>query len=64
MHKPFGRLAIRKHVPKDRSAWGHTSKPRPPNDEPLTPGLRKDINTEAIGFVHHFSESEYEDDCE
>jgi hypothetical protein len=66
MHKPItARLTIRRHVPRDRPAKGHYSQPRPPYDEPLTPGLRKEIFTDAIGFVD-FSviESEYEDDYE
>ena len=37
---------------------------RVPSDEPLTPGLRKKELQEAIGFVTHFRDSEYEDDCE
>ena len=63
-HKPIGRLQIRRHTPRDRSTKGYYSQPRPPHDEPLSPGLRKNLNTEAIGFVHDFAESDYEDDYE
>lgn len=31
-------------------------------DEPLTPGLRKQTFSPAIGFVHHFDESRECDD--
>lgn len=60
--RPIGRLTIRKPTPRDRPTKGYHSIPREPYDGPLSPGLRKDLNTEAIGFVHHFDESEYEDD--
>lgn len=62
--RPIGTLKIRKHIPKDRRNVASYSEPRPPFDEPLTPGLRKDCNTEAIGFVTHFADSEYEDEWE
>jgi hypothetical protein len=32
--------------------------PRPPHDEPLTPGLRRPIRSEAIGFIHKFGHDE------
>jgi hypothetical protein len=64
MHKPIGRLSIRKAIPKDRQTRGYHSIPREPYDGPLSPGLRKDLQTEAIGFIHDFQESEYEDEYE
>ena len=63
MHKP-----IRAHLPKHPSGQPIASyrikrytSPRPVQDEPLTPGLRKDCCTEAIGFGHEFPSSDYED---
>jgi hypothetical protein len=44
----------RKHYkarPITQEKRGIVSKPRVPHDEPLTPGLRKDCFTDAIGFV-------------
>jgi hypothetical protein len=64
MHKPIGRLSIRKAIPKDRQTRGYHSIPREPHDEPLTPGLRKKELSECIGFVTDFTESEYEDEWE
>jgi hypothetical protein len=61
--RPIGRLSIKKPTPRDRPAKGYRSQPRPPYDEPLTPGLRSKELVEAIGFVTDYSDvSEYEDD--
>jgi hypothetical protein len=60
--RPIGRLTIKKPTPRDRPAKGYRSIPREPHEEPLTPGLRRRELEPAIGFVHHFTESEYEDD--
>lgn len=63
MHKPI-RAHLPRHPsgrPRDKKDIGRYSQPRLPPDEPLTPGLRKDTQTEAIGFVHQFPESDYDD---
>ena len=49
--RPIGRLSIKKQTPRDRPTKGTRSIPREPYDEPLTPGLRKNVQTEAIGFL-------------
>lgn len=37
--------------PIRKPSYGHLSIPRVPYSEPLTPGLRKAVSTEAIGFT-------------
>ena len=59
--RPIGRLTIRKPTPRDRPSKGYRSIPREPYEESLVPGLRKDLNTEAIGFVDFQVIDDYED---
>lgn len=41
-----------KPKPIRRTAFGITSRTNVPYDQPLTPGLRKQVNVSAIGFTH------------
>lgn len=60
-HKPISPPAFRHPSGKpDRSdKYGVTSCPRRPHDEPLSPGLKRNRRTEAVGFVHEFNRDEY-----
>jgi len=62
-HKPIMPPAMRHPSgrPIVKEKRGVVSLLNPPNDEPLTPGLRREELPEAMGFVHDFT-STYEDE--
>lgn len=44
-----------------KQKWGITSRLRVPSDEPYTPGLRRPVNTHAIGFLANLHDDTRDD---
>ncbi len=63
-HKPIGPPQLRHPSgrPIVKEKRGVVSRANVPDDEPLTPGLRRQELQEAVGFIHDFTPFEDDED--